>query len=119
MCLLAPAALIDKERIQREAGGPLSAVAKFTHRGITVTARLTFAASGALTGFVSHDRFLSSDGKRFQNYPWSTPVRTYREFGGRKAAGYAEAVWLTPEGEFTNGRFRLVGIEYNLGPAAL
>lgn len=118
MCLLAPATLIDKERILWEEEGPLSAVAKFTHLGITITARLTFAPSGELTGFVSNDRFLSSDGKRFENYPWSTPVRAYREFDGRKVPSYGEAVWLRPEGEFTYGRFRLVGIEYNLPPAA-
>lgn len=119
MCLLAPAALIDRQRILWEADGPFSAVAKFTHLGITVTARLEFAASGELTGFVSNDRFFSTDGKRMENYPWSTPVKTYREIDGRKAAGDGEAVWLRPEGEFTYGKFRLVTIEYNVTPAVL
>lgn len=117
MCLLAPAALIDRQRIQWEEDGPLSAVAKFTHLGITVTARLSFAPSGELIDFVSNDRFLSSDGKRFESYPWSTPVRNYGEFDGRKAPTEAEAVWLTPEGKFSYGRFRLVRIDYNVAPA--
>jgi hypothetical protein len=119
MCLLAPAALIDRERILWETDGPFSAVAKFSHLGITVTARLEFAASGELTGFVSNDRFLSTDGKHMENLPWSTPVKSYREVAGRRVAGYGEAVWLRPEGEFTYGKFRLVTIEYNLPPAVL
>jgi hypothetical protein len=28
--------------------------------------------------------------------------------------GYGEAVWHTPEGEFSYGKFNLVEIEYNL-----
>jgi hypothetical protein len=115
MCLLAPAALIDKERIQWEADGPLAARARFTHMGNTITARLTFNQAGELTDFVSDDRFLSADGKTFKSYPWSTPVRSYREFGGRWVPSYGEAVWQTPEGEFTYGRFNLAEIDYSLG----
>jgi hypothetical protein len=115
MCLLAPAASIDKERIQWEADGSLAARARFTHVGNTISARLSFNQAGELTDFVSNDRFLSADGKTFKSYPWSTPVRSYREFGGRKVAGYGEAVWNTPEGEFTYGKFHLAEIEYNLG----
>ena len=119
MCLLAPAALIDKQRIQWEADGSLAARARFTHMGNTITARLSFNEAGELTDFVSSDRFLSADGKTFQSYPWSTPVRNYREFGGRRVASYGEAVWHTPEGEFTYGKFNLVEIEYNLGAETL
>ena len=114
MCLLAPAALIDKQRIQWEADGPLAARARFTHMGNTISARLSFNQAGELIDFVSNDRFLSADGKTFKSYPWSTPVRSYREFGGRRVASYGEAVWHTPEGEFTYGKFNLVEIEYNL-----
>jgi hypothetical protein len=115
MCLLAPAALIDKQRIQWETDGSLAARASFTHMGNTITARLSFNQAGELTDFVSNDRFLSADGKTYQSYPWSTPVRTYREFSGRRVASYGEAVWHTPEGEFTYGKFNLVEIEYNIG----
>ena len=80
MCLMAPATLIDKEKIRWEADGSLSARAKFTHMGNTISARLSFNQAGELTDFVSNDRFFSSDGKTFKNYPWSTPVRNYREW---------------------------------------
>lgn len=115
MCLLAPAALIDKERIRWEADGSTAARAWFTHMGNTIRARLSFNQAGELTDFVSNDRFLSADGKTFKSYPWSTPVGSYREFGGRKVASYGETVWHTPEGEFTYGKFNLAKIEYNLG----
>lgn len=43
----------------------------------------------------------SLDGKTYKSYPWSTPVRSYKDFDGRRVAGYGEAVWHTPEGEFS------------------
>jgi hypothetical protein len=114
MCLLAPATLIDKERIQWEAAGPLEARARFTNHGITIGATLTFNADHQLVDFVSSDRFLSADGKTFTSYPWSTPARNYRDVDGRRVAGYAEAVWHAPAGKWSYGRFKLVEIGYNL-----
>ena len=46
--------------------------------------------------------------------PWSTPVREYKDFGGRRLPSYGEAVWHTPEGEFRYGQFTTVEIAYNL-----
>jgi hypothetical protein len=92
----------------------MAARARFTHNGITISARLSFNQSGELTDFVSNDRFLSADGKSYQNYPWSTPVKSYKEVDGRKVAGYGETVWHTSEGEFVYGKFNLAEIEYNL-----
>jgi hypothetical protein len=114
MCLMAPATLIDKEKIKWEADGPFSALDKFTHMGNTISARLSFNQAGELTNFVSNDRFFSPDGKTFKSYPWSTPARNYRELDGRKIPSYADVVWQTPEGEFTYGKFKLSEIEYNL-----
>ena len=57
---------------------------------------------------------LLAAGKTFRSYPWSTPARSYKMFGGRKVPGYGEAVWHTPDGEFVYGRFNLAEIEYNL-----
>jgi len=114
LCLIAPAALNDRQRIQWEIAGPLAARAKFTHRGNTISALLFFNQAGELTDFISNDRFLSADGKTFKSYPWSTPVRNYIDFGGRRVVAYAEAVWHTPEGEFSYGKFNLAEIEYNL-----
>lgn len=42
LCLVAPAALIDRQRIQWEIAGPEAARAKFTHRGNTISALLSF-----------------------------------------------------------------------------
>ena len=81
--------------------------------GNTISARLSFNQAGELIDFVSNDRFLSADGKTFQSYPWSTPVRSYKRVGGRRVASYGEAVWHTPDGEFSYGKFNLAEIEYN------
>ena len=114
LCLMAPAALIDKERIQWEAAGPLAARARFTHRGVMIGALLSFNEAGDLTDFISNDRFLSADGKTYKSYPWSTPVQSYKAVGGRRVVGRAETVWHMPEGKFNYGKFNLAEIEYNL-----
>jgi hypothetical protein len=113
MCLLAPATLIDKERVQWEASGPLEARARFTNHGITIGAQLFFNEAHQLVDFISTDRFFSRDGKSFASYPWSTPARDYRDIDGRRLIGFADAVWNTPEGKWSYGRFKVVEIEYN------
>jgi hypothetical protein len=114
LCLMAPACLVDEERIQWEPAGPLQARARFTHLGVGVGALLSFKPDGQLVDFLSNDRFLSADGKTYTSHPWSTPVRDYREVGGRRVPGYGETLWHTPEGEFSYGQFQLAEIEYNL-----
>jgi len=83
MCLLAPATLTDK-KIQWETIEPLTVKARFTHNNITIAALLYFNEKGELVNFVSDDRFLSADGKTFLSYRWSTPVKNYKDFAGRK-----------------------------------
>jgi hypothetical protein len=112
MCLLAPATLIDKN-IQWEPVDTLTAKARFTHNGITITAVLSFNKKGELVNFVSDDRFLSPDGKMYTNYPWSTPVKDYRDFDGRKVPAYGEAIWHMPKRDFTYAKFITEEIEYN------
>ena len=56
MCVLAPATLINKN-IQWEFIDKLTAKAKFTYNGITITASLSFNEKGELVNFVSDDRF--------------------------------------------------------------
>lgn len=114
LCLLAPAALIDRHRIVWEEAGPRAARARFTHQGRTISALLSFNQAGDLAGFESADRYLSADGRTFKSVPWSTPMQDYRDFGGRRAPAYAEAVWHLTGGEYCYGRFRLAGIEYNV-----
>jgi hypothetical protein len=112
MCLLAPATLIAPT-IRWEAVDSSKIRAIFTNKGNTISAILTFDGEGALVDFLSNDRYLSSDGVTYTNYPWSTPVREYREFNGCKIASYAEAIWHMPDGEYTYARFRLEELEYN------
>jgi len=84
LCLFTPAALIDRDRIQWEEDGPLAVQATYTHLSKTIHARLQFNDAGEIMDFVSQDRFMSVDGKTYQNYPWSTPVRAYAEINGRR-----------------------------------
>jgi hypothetical protein len=112
MCLFAPATLINRD-ILWEPVDPRTVWARFTHNGITISAMLYFAQSGKLTGFVSDDRYLSADGKTYARYQWSTPVKKYRDFDGRKVPVSCEASWKMPKGDFTYVRFTLDEIDYN------
>ena len=118
ICMLAPAALIDANTTW-ESIDSLSVRGTFENAGNTVRATLVFDAQGDLVDFVSNDRFLSADGKKFERFPWSTPLRDYREFDGRRVATRGEAVWKQPGGDYIYGRFELVDIAYNVGPASL
>jgi len=115
LCLLAPAALLDQEHIRWTPIDAHTVRAAFTHRGITITATLSFDDTGALTNFVSPDRYLTADGNTYASYPWSTPVHAYKEVAGRHVPAEAETIWQMPEGDFLYGRFRLEEIAYNVG----
>jgi hypothetical protein len=112
LCLFAPSELIG-EGISWEPVDPVTARARYTHNGITISAVLHFNKNGELENFVPDDRYLSANGKTFTPYRWSTPVKGYRDFDGRKVPVYGEAVWQMPEGPFTYARFNLKEIEYN------
>jgi hypothetical protein len=88
--------------------------AEFTNGNHTISATLYFNGEGAITDFVSRDRFMSSDGITYLNYPWSTPVTAWKETGGRKVPSLGEAIWQMPEGRFSYGQFDINEIEYNL-----
>lgn len=117
MCLMAPATLIDTGITWREIDD-LTVEARFTNRNQTIVATLYFNEAGAMTNFISNDRFLSSDGKEYLNYPWSTPVKNWQEINGRKIPTSGETIWQTPEGPFCYGRFDIGEIEYNLSEFA-
>jgi hypothetical protein len=112
MCLLAPATLISPS-IRWEEIDSVTVKGFYSNQGNTVSAVLTFDASGALRNFVSNDRYLSEDGKTYLSYPWSTPVGEYREFGGRRAPAGGEAIWHMPQGEYAYGRFTVEELEVN------
>ncbi len=113
MCLLAPPTLASAS-ITWEEIDSLSVRATFVNEGHEVSALLSFDESGALTDFLSHNRFRTTDGKTYTLLPWSTPIRAWAEFGGRRLPVEAEAVWHDPAGEFAYGRLRVVAANYNV-----
>jgi hypothetical protein len=113
MCLMAPSTLIDPAITWQEIDN-ITVEARFTNGNHTIVATLYFNEAGAMTNFISNDRFLSSDGKEYLNYPWSTPVKGWQEINGRKIPTSGEAIWQTPEGPFCYGRFDIAEIEYNM-----
>ncbi len=112
MCIMAPASLIDKN-IEWETINSLTVKAKYTNQGNTITAILFFNEKGELIDFSSDDRYESADGKAYKSYTWTTPVKDYTEFYGRKLACYGELIWHKPAGNFCYGKFTLTDIEYN------
>lgn len=113
MCCMAPATLIDKRIQWKEVNGN-KVKAEFTNNHITISAWLYFTDEGALTNFISEDRYTLSIDKKMQKIPWSTPLENYKEFNGVKLAAYAETVYQYMSGDFTYGTFKLNNIEYNL-----
>jgi len=111
MCLLAPGALVDAG-VRWEMVGGQQVRGTFSNAGQTVSAVLTFDDAGDLVGFVSQDRY-QSDGKTHRLFPWSTPVREFRDFGGVRLARSGEARWREPAGEWTYADFELRRITYN------
>lgn len=110
LCIMAPSALIDPrfvftERSEREAD------VRFTHGEHSVTATLVFNADGDLENFISDDRHaLANDGTR-----WTTPLRNYTEFEGRRIASEGDAIWHYEDGhEFHYGTFRISDIRWNV-----
>ena len=112
MCFVAPASLISKN-IEWETIDSLTVKARFTNQGNTINAILYFNEKGELINFSSNDRYESADGKVYNNYEWTTPIKNYKDFNGRKSASYGEAIWHKPDGEFCYGKFNIINIEYN------
>jgi hypothetical protein len=112
MCCMAPATLIDK-RIQWDVIDPLTVRAKFSNDELSVTADLFFKENGELINFTSNDKYESTDGKTYRRFPWSTPIKEYREIDGLKIPSFAPTIFHKPEGDFCYGEFKLKEIEYN------
>lgn len=112
--MLAPAALLDANVSWTPVDGT-SIKAAFSRPPHTVNATLTFDAHGDLVGFLSGDRLLTEDGKTWRSYPWSTPLRGHRDYGGVRLPARGEAAWLRPEGPLTYGEFETESVEYNVG----
>jgi len=114
ICLLAPAALVDADVEWRDLD-PHHVLATFRNGGQTIRATLTFDAEGDLVDFVSNDRYMSADGKTYEQHPWSTPVHEYRELGGARLPSRVEALWKRPGGDFVYARFVVEDVRYQLG----
>jgi hypothetical protein len=112
MCFLAPPSLIDKN-IEWETVDSLTVKAKFTNQENTITAVLFFNEKGELVNFSSKDRYESADGKVYKSYEWTTPLKNYKDYNGRKLASYGEAIWHKPSGEYCYIKFNVINIEYN------
>lgn len=113
MCLMAPASLIDK-RITWETISPLKVKGTFNNNGIKISAELYFNDKGELINFISNDRYMTTSGNNYQNAPWSTPVKDYKDYNGVKLASYGEAHWALPEGDYCYGKLTVKEIKYNI-----
>ena len=116
MCILAPSTLVDAD-VEWTTIDERTVGATFRNAGQAIRALLVFDAAGDLANFVSEDRYQSADGKTYREYPWSTPLSDYRDFGGRRVAARGEATWQLPEGPFVYGRFEIRAIRWNVGAA--
>ena len=114
MCLLAPGTLVGSD-LAWEPVDVTTARARFTHRGHTIAATLVFDPAGQLVNFFSDDRARSANGT-LTPMRFSTPVRDYRDFGPLRLAGYGEAHWHPPEGEYAYGEFTMVDVATNVRP---
>lgn len=112
MCCMAPATLIDRN-IQWEILDSLTVKATYTNGSIAISANLVFNEKGELINFISNDRFETADGKIYNNYPWSTPIKEYADLNGMKVASSASTIYHRPDSDFCYGEFVLKEIEYN------
>ena len=110
LCFFAPSRLADPRLKWTEIDESRAGVT-FTLGLNSVSAELVFNAAGELIDFVSEDRgMLEKDGS-LRILQWTTPLGTYREFGGWRVATEGDAIWHLPEGPFTYGHLRLTGYE--------
>lgn len=115
LCCFASAWLVDARMAWRPVDEHRCAV-DFTQGGHRVSAELEFDDAGELVNFHSDDRgALQKDGS-LRALHWSTPLRAYREFDGRRVATQGEAVYRYPEGDFVYGRFELKRIQFDTAP---
>lgn len=113
MCLFAPSGLTDKRLSWKEINSTSCEVTLINGK-YKVSALLYFNETGELVNFVSDDRSALQNDGTMKLSRWSTPVRDYKDFNGRKIPSYGETIWNYPEGDFTYGKFELKNIKYNL-----
>jgi len=110
LCFFAPSRLIDPALTWTPVDDTRASVA-FTLGPNTVSAELVFNQAGELVDFISDDRgALEKDGT-LRILRWTTPMTSYRDFGGWHLASEGDAIWHRPEGPFPYGHFRLTQYE--------
>lgn len=112
MCFMAPATLIDKH-ISWEKIDDLIVKAVYRNGDYVISATLYFNEKGELVNFISNDRF-ETDGKKYENYPWETPVTDYKELKGYILPRKAKMIYKKPDGDFTYGEFEFKDLKYNV-----
>ena len=112
MCFMAPGTLIDRN-IEWEQIDAITVNAKFTNGNISIGATLYFNDEGELVNFLSNDRFETTDGKTYKNYPWLTPVTGYTSVNGYRLPSGAKLIYEHPDEDMCYGEFTLKSIEYN------
>ena len=110
MCFFAPSLLGD-ERLEWLPIDDISASVTFTNGPHRVGAKLLFNAAGELVNFVSEDRGALQDDGSLRVLRWSTPMRNYKDFDGRRYATQGDTIWHYPEGDFVYGQMKLAGIK--------
>lgn len=113
MCCLAPATLIDS-RIRWFDADSEKVRTVFTNNGISISAWLYFNKDGALTNFVSSDRYATMNDGSMKKLRWATPLKDYRMTSDTRLAHYAETIYTYPEGDFCYGEFRATAVAYNV-----
>lgn len=113
-CLLAPSTLLDPQVRWEPETEARRARAHYTRGVEIVTADLSFDEAGDLVDFVSDDRSAASaDGRTFTRMRWSTPVRDFRSFEGRRVPTHGEARWEAPDAAFAYLEIGLVSIAFD------
>jgi hypothetical protein len=109
LCLFMPSWLTD-ERLTWQPIDDQSAKVSFANGPHKVTATVYFNAQDELVNFVSEDRGALQDDGTLRILRWSTPMRDYKEFDGRRFATVGEAIWHYPEGDFVYGKMTLTKV---------
>ena len=112
MCFLAPGTLITPD-IYWENIDNMTVKAIFKNGNIKVAASLFFNEKGELINFLSNDRFETTDGKIYNNFPWSTPISEYKNFDGFRLASKADVIYHKPAGDFCYGKFQIETVRFN------